>query len=980
MGSIYDILQQPSELKTRQYISSISKSMDIENCKSMINTFLPNTNFTTVNKLIAYCEEEKIPYFKRGEYDVFTLAEIESIIVDLNTQRTLEIVYKNFKSKYPKRLTDMSLKQFEDKLTKLDLIKEGEELNSYMRFTNDVVEYVRKLGKEHTLKESLKLVQDEYPSLNMDLNKLNEMQNRYLIKFVENDTRFFNAKQVEDIKMLSQSCDSIKELFNIFIGMHPEKKCDYFTFIQELSKLKVMSDFPISGQSFTVLEEAYLDELLKSNEDNASLFAMFNKVFPNKYPYMQFVTKLNELKVAKALKKPKNNNWAEARKNPKITALVDYVKNEKDLHTINEWVEIVNKDDRFDNYTYKGLHNLFTRYDLPYSKEAVRGKIKEVSEADIELIRKYAEQGLTLAKIKEAVDKETDTFKDIAEPTFRLRVKEYGIELKAKRGKYDRNGLTNENKPVIKKGGRKGLYTDIYNDVVVTVEGSTLPDALAQLKEKHPDLADRMTEQNLRQFAMRHDMNYIKQMPNRSHSKNSKGAPRSEETDKIYERLKELAKDYTKKECVTIINKEFNKNYTDTYVYDICRHRGELKFKIYEHFTDEMKDMLRPLLSSGLNKREIFKEFCKVYPHTFTVAMFHKCLGVLELENGKIVIHSTDGSKPKIELVQKEPVQETSKSKVVEWHKEPEIEIDEDDFVELNLQEQEDFVEPIQQNTDPMAKYQPIIDEVNETFEKKCRQLHKTGDTHDHTDELINALDILVKYATNRKQLVNLANDHEDILEQYRREVEHEIEIEPWTDNPYCQNKEKAIAMRRREIKYTRDTLNVMSNLLKHIADNKEIFENTLEDLKAKKVERANATFVPLVDANMVKRLKWCRSAGWGSKKAYTPILVTNARIERINKAKAQSDKSVWTEKEITTGTKGALVKQLDKEAHRISTYRVKAEFLVLKGNPFVNKYYDVEATSEEKALEKAKEYFDIISSSNENAQYKIDDIHRLNN
>ena len=183
--------------------------------------------------------------------------------------------------------------------------------------------------------------------------------------------------------------------------------------------------------------------------------------------------------------------------------------------------------------------------------------------------------------------------------------------------------------------------------------------------------------------------------------------------------------------------------------------------------------------------------------------------------------------------------------------------------------------------------------------------------------------------------------------------------------------------MRRREVKYVRDDLTIMSTLLKTISDNITAFEKTAEAMKHRVSQRENSIFIPLVDYTMVKKYDWCRNATLTDKKAYTPILKTNARIDRINTSKSDGRRNIWTEKE---EPKIQNTDQIGKPTnHKVSTYRVKAEFLALKGNPFVNRYYDVRATNEDAARELGKEYFDLISANNDKAQYQITDIYKLN-
>lgn len=862
MGDLYSILQKPDESKLSKFISSKSKQLDIENCLVLVNTYMPVKY--TKDKLINYCKDNNISYFKRGEYDIFTLEEIEFIISNLNTLDTVNSVFKAYKEKYSKRHTDLTLKQFESKLQGLDLIKEGKELNKYMRYTNDVVEFVQDIGKKHTLEESLKPVQDRFPELKIDLGKLKDMKERYLIKFLETDNKFFNDNELKMIKEVSQAVSGIKELYNIFIGAFPNK-CDYITFIKEISSLKMMAYYDTKEDinKFTLVERALLEELCKKEQDNAALYAMFNKVFANRYPYTQFVKKLNELKLENIPSRTTVLNQRKGREpDPTNDVLEDFLNSFKGEKTVNELVEEVNKDKRFRNYKYKSLYNFMKRRNIPYRKTGPVAK-NTLTDEDWEIIKVYINKGYSASLILDKASKEIPLLKEITLSSFRQRLSKKGIRLTDCR---DGEKITRKDLKEKGKTSSRSIYSKIYNDAVVTVEGNTLHQAVIELKAKHPDLADKITYASLSYFARSNNLNYVK-----------------ESIEDKRDRLKKA--------------REIKAEKNNKPEYDLDT--------IIEEMEEEPKDI------------------------------------------GDIVEHVSNN-------IQK-----------VMCNEEPSIDAS---SVNLTGVKQEDDITP----------YMPIIEEVNNTFERKCKQLGIEGDTHTHIQEIINALEVLTYYAKNKADLVRLTNDHEDVLEQYRREVEHEIEMQPFqSTDTYCQNKIKVIGMRRRETKYVRDDLNVMSILLKNINDNIEVYDKTIESLKHRQHIRENSVFMPLVDTNMINRLDWCKQAQLHNKRAYTPILKTNARIDRINRSKAQG-RNFWTEKGPVTAPD---VKQgVDtKKEHRISTYRVKAEFLALNGNPFVNKYYDIRTTNEEVAEEKAKEYFDIISANNGNAQYQIVDVTRLN-
>lgn len=848
MGGIYSILNKSTDVEVNKFLKTVTKRMDIDNCKTMINTYVQGVRFTT-ETLIQHCKDNNIAYFTRGEYDIFTLEEIEFINQVLENG-TYQDAYNKYKEEYPKRHTDLTLQQFENKLNKIkEKEKEkskGEEREQIMRYTNDIVEYVQNLGKEHTIAESLELIQKKYPNLEMDMIKLEDMRERYLIRFITDDNKFFTQEQVDTILKLGKVCKSLKETYNIFIGSYPNK-CTFTQFVIEISKLKTLAIFNLKNKNndFTPLEDAYIVELSDINKDTLALYTDFNMVFPNRCSFVQFSTRLEELKVEKTTGKPK-------------------------------------------------------------------------------------------------VQDKTNTERVLEVATLR------------------KDG---------KKKARTSILDTIYNDVVVTIEGNTIPDALEELKQKHPDIADKLTYSMLSMYAKRRNLNYKKdtsrsgnrKATNKSNiSKPEKSKGRDGLADKIYEYLKEIHNDYTQAECLDLVNKKFGISYKGSYISNLVGRKGKLEFKKYEEFTEEMKKAIKELQGSINNKHDLYCEFSKLFKGTFKAAQFFGLLDKLETEIKEIIVHSTaDTTKPQVEIIPVGVVKEDNEIKPdvkVVWH---------EDSTDIRTNTETNFVESIQQNVE--SPYQPIIDEVNSVFERKCKQLGVEADTTAYTDELISALETIVRFAQHKKDLVARANDHIDILEEYRREVEHEIEIQPWSEtDTYCQNKIKAIALKRRGIKYFKDDISRMDLLLDNVLSNMVTYTKTIESLKHIKRERDNAKYVPRVDTRMVDKYDWCTAGTLNSVRANTPILQTNARLEKARQKRRDTMSNTTVDPNINPKS-------------RISKYRVQAEFMVLDGQVFAKPYHDVFSTSEEKAIEASKTYFDNLSKKKGNAKYTILGATKLN-
>lgn len=813
-----------------------------------------------------------------------------------------------------------------------------------MRYTNDIIEYVVNLGKEHTMEESLKFIQEKYPSLEITEEKLKEMEDRYCIQFRKKGFGIFTDSEVKAIKNLSQTCSNIKQVYDIYNEMYPSK-CNYKDFLKEISQLDVMKMFNVTKdvEEFTPIDKEYVKLLIAEDKDDVSVFAKFNNVFPNKYTNEQFKKLLYNLKIEMGDTKIRYKHTPEEMKEA-----IDYIKS-IEVDTVNNYVELLKKNTSVKRVDSNFIRNLIRRFGLPYKLDANSPKLKaelpEFTNKDIRLLKDIATRCSSIRMMRDEFIKQSNNYKSIGVCKFGERLRKLGIVPLA----IPKRGKPKHTESLVVR--RKGLGI-IYEELVEIAKNRSLYEILEIIQNKHPEIQG-VNSVSLAQYMKRHNIEYLKS------SRLSKKVNGIDGND-VYNRLKELAPNYTMAECLPIICKEFNKNFSRSYIAQLVGKKGKLDFKVYNEFDTEMKNYVKSYLDKDVDVREIQVKFSEKYPHKFTMATFYKCLSKLRKEPTKIIIHNTATTS--------------------------DLAVANKDIVEDSESPNENITEVVNEVAkDDITRFMPIINEVNNTFERKCHQLNKEGDTHTHTNEVINALNVLLKYSDERKKLVRLTNDHEDILEQYRREVEHEIEIQPFSDtDTYPQNKLKVIGMRRREVKYVRDDLNAMTILLKLIEDNKEVFEKTLESLEHLKKTRDNSVFIPIVDVSMIDKYDWCKAGTLWSRKAQTPILKTNARIDRINNSKSQA-RNIWTEKDENINNFNPILEteenetNTSKSVHRISTYRVKAEFLVLKGNPFVNKYYDVKATSEESARVKGINYFDLISANNDNAQYQITDITRLN-
>lgn len=942
--------------KLREYVSSITKKMDIDNCKTMINTFM-SQGFTT-KSLIQYCEENNIPYFKRGQYDIFTLEEIEYIQSCITDKSTIEDIYKLFKEKYPNRYTDIEETHFKSKLEKLELLKGEEEIEEEMQYTNEVIEYIRNISKDFPREQVLNLLNLSYPKLQVTSDKLKEIGDANKIEFF-NDGEYgvFTLGEFKTVMSLMKTCKDMNELYNLFIKSYPSKFKDYEQFCKEADKLEVMklyhnsSTKPKEKTTFdTKDEDNYILCALQGNVDINTLYSNYNKTFSkkigglysSKIGFTEFKRKCIEIK--RQLKSGTKFTNAD------IDLLSKLANGQRTVKQIIAEFENISTT----RCTEAQFRTKLKQINADVAKAPrgnIGGRTKKYDDKFIAELRELCKNNT----LNECVNLLNDKYPE-------LNVTYKGLHMLCSRNniKYlpAQKAENTKSKKSHKVSSRK-LGTDYINYIRELSVNCTADEALKILeRSKYADIYT-ITKSSLNNIRARYNIKFKRPIITRKKITIQNKTIQNTYPEPIkydIEEIRELAKENTSAEVTRLLNEKYNTDYFIVSTVRTMAGKHGIKFAQKTDFDEEDIKFINKLKQDGIqNKKELFMRYCKEFPKKLPLKVFYNLMSNYEvyvqnnfphLSNiNKIVVHNTDGTKPEITgLAQTDTVPEVDTP--VAWHSEqPELA-----HIESTELSGKIDIEPQLIVNDSISKYQPIIDEVNYVFERKCRQLKKEADTHLHTQELIDALKLLQNYAKNTTELTSICNDHEDILEQYIREVDHEIENLPFQDNdPTLQNKIKVIRMRRREVKYVKDDMEVLKPILDTIREHPVKFNNIIASLEQKVKDRENFIFIPVVDVDMCKRYTWCKQGSLYSQKVRTPILTTNKKL---------SKKSVDNSKK----------------------FRAKAEYMAFgNGKPFTDVYYDVYANNSEDARVKATTYFDNLSKSHNNSQYTIQDIYQLN-
>lgn len=918
-----------NEEKLIDYISHISKKVDIDNCKTMVNVAMLQ-NFTT-KSLIQYCEEHQIPYFKRDQYDIFTLEEYEYLKFCADNGVDIDNIYIEFTNKFNNRYKDIDKVRFKQKIEKLNLY--GKEEKDDMRFTNEVVEYVKNISQDFPKEKLVNIINMAYSELQLTEEKLEEMGAKYNIEFYkEGQYGIFTLGEFKTFMGLMKTCKDMKELYELFSKKYP-KFTSYDSFCKEADKLEVMKMYREASYTpkektifFNKEEDEYILQGLKDKISINELYTFYNKKFSSKIGGL-YSTKLGFTEFKR--------KCIEMNKKLKDTTKFD----ENDLELLSKLAngertlkQIITE---FENISSARCTEAQFRYALKKLNVSVkREEVAKVKQSRTKYTKEFIDELRELSKTNTA----EEVFNIVSNKYPELNATKKVLYMLANRNGFKYitayKGRVSKKVKQVKQKSSRGLSEDYINYIRELAKEHTSKEAAELLKDSKWAEIYSVTEHNLNNIRSRYKIKFKSAVRGRV-----KKVHKSNENLKYnFDEISKLAIANTLSETVKLLNKIHNTDtYTSAMVSSFAR-KNNIKFYERVDFDEEDIKYINELKESGITqKRPIFLAYCKKFPCKFRMSNFYKLLDNYDiyvhnnfphLSNVKgIVVHSTDGTAPI--AAEKAVINEN-----IELQTHP------------NIQEENGILELEQQQND-MSKYQPIIDEVETVFERKCKQLNKTADTYLHTQQIVEVLRLLQSYAKNTTNLTSICNDHEDILEQYVREVEHEIENMPFQDtDTTLQNKIKVIRMRRREVKQVKEDIDILSPLLNVIKQNPAMFNNVIMDLEQKVKDRQDVIFIPVIDTDMVKRHDWCKQGSLWSKKVRTPILTTNKKLSKKNMKK----------------------------------YRVKAEYMAFgNSRPFTDVYYDVFATGTDEAREKSTAYFDKLSKEHNNSKYTIQDIYTIN-
>lgn len=780
-----------------------------------------------------------------------------------------------------------------------------------VRLTNEVREYLTNVSKDFPLEQVWELFNMQYPYMtkHKDINYLENLLNENEIEyFREGDLGIFTLREAVAIYNLTKICKSIEEIYSSYNQQFPNK-CDFEKFNNESNKLKSIKEFKEKyniDYKFNMFEISFVSDSIKNKDTVEETYNKFIDRFQSSISYDNFISHYQTIKnhreesVGKKpfeftdsdtelLKKLANGNRSKSQLYQEFSNIS---KTKIGINTFNKRITELNLD----------------------IKDGRKGaKAIEFTDSDIDLIVSLADGTISIASAMEEYNKSSSV--QVSYPTFLRKVKSLGIQNKFASNIHKSSARKSSTKKNQSKG--RTVYTDEF-----------IKD-LTELYLMHPlsKCVDIMNTWGKYDNILQGD-NVIskldKLLSRKGIKKDAKlDMSKRQANDKtgIVSIIQELSKDYTCGEVYDILVKNYN--YKETGHKPFATKWNKItQFKVYDEVADNDMPIIEEIVNSGYIGRAAASEVHIRLPHKYTNAVIYRAISKVKSNPKSIHIHNLTNQDKHIKL-EGTCSQTNEQEEVIAWHQ------------------------------DEVNKFQPIINEVNSVFENRCRKLNVSPKSEDSTNKLIEALKVLLEYSENTREVIKTCTDQEDIIEQYRREIDHEIENLPFSEtDTTAQNKIKVLRMKRREIKNTKensDLINPIANIIQHNASK---FKQVLSVLEKKKEERDNFIFIPLVDTTMIDKYDWCK-AGWaGSARANTPILTTH---------------------------KKEMKEEAKKKNSNIKKFRVQAEYMAWDGKPFHSMYYDIYAVSTEKAIENSKNFFDDLSRKHNNSRYTIKDAYQLN-
>lgn len=781
-----------------------------------------------------------------------------------------------------------------------------------VRITNEVKEYLTNVTKDFPLEQVWELFRMQYPYMtdNKSIDYLkNLLEENEIEYFKEGDLGIFTLREANTIYNLTKICKNMKEIYSAYNQQFPNK-CDFERFNNESDKLECIKEFKRKydiDYKFSMFEISFVRDSILKGDTKKETYNKFIDRFNSSISYDNFDNHYQTIKNYKEegvgkkpfeftdsdielLKKLANGNRSKSQLYQEFSNIS---KTKIGINTFNKRVDELNlniKDGR------KGA------------------KAIELTDNDIDLIKSLANGTISIASAMEEYNKSAST--QVSYPTFLRRVKSLGLQDKFASNVHKSTPRKSNTKKKPSKG--KTIYTDEFiKDLTELYIVHPLSKCVDIMKTwgKYDDI---LQSNNI---LTKLDKLLSRKGIKKDAKIDMKKRQISDEIG-IVSAIQELAKDYTCGEVYDILVRDYNYKETGHKLFATKWNRIT-QFKVYEEVTEEDMVVIEEIVNSGYVGRAAAAEVHIRFPHRYTNAVIYRAISKAKSKPKSIHIHGIT-SQDRIVKLNEQGLSIEEPNEVVAWHQDEQVD-----------------------------KFQPIIDEVNSVFENRCKKLNVSTKSEDSTNKLIEAIKVLLEYSEDTKEVIKTCTDQEDIIEQYRREIDHEIENLPFSDtDTTAQNKIKVLRMKRRGIKNTKENSDLMNPIANIIQHNASKFRQVLATLEKKKEERDNFIFIPLVDTTMVNKYEWCK-AGWaGSARANAPILTTH---------------------------KKEMKEEAKKKGSNIKKFRVQAEYMAWDGKPFHTMYYDIYAVSTEKAIENSKNFFDDLSRKHNNSRYTIKDAYQLN-
>ena len=709
--------------------------------------------------------------------------------------------------------------------------------------------------------------------------------------------------------------EQVWELFNMqYPYMTKNRSIGYLEKLLEENKIEYFRKGDLG--IFTLREANIIYNLTKICKNINEIYSAYNQQYPNRCDFEKFDKESNKLECIKEFKekygKSDKMNMFE------ISFISDSIKNkDTEEETYQKY------KDRFKNsVTFKDFHSHYSV--IKNHKEEGKGKPPiNFTDSDVELLYKLANGNRNKSQLYNEFSNISST--KMSKATFDRKIKDLDLNITDGRDKSKKKEKLNS---IDGRSNRIDYSNEFIEDLTNLYNKNSLNKCIEIMKtwNKYNDI---LSKDNLHSRLSKFlSQRGIKKGDSSKEVilKDTKENVNCEELD-IDNIIKELAKDHTVSETFDIVVNDYNfTKYCNVNSFN-SKYSKLVNFKVYDKITDEDTKVIIDVINSGYVGRAASSEVSRRLPHKYRTNIILKAISDIKSELkskpeiNTIHIHGITKPDTIIQVNDTSVNNQTEVEQSIAWH--------------------------------GSDKFQPIINEVNSVFEDRCRKLNVPTKAEDSTDKLIEALKVLLEYTEDTKEVIKVCTDQEDIIEQYRREIDHEIENLPFSEtDTTAQNKIKVLRMKRRGIKNTKensDIINPIANIIQHNASK---FKQVLAALEKKKEERDNFIFIPLVDTTMIEKYEWCKSGGFGSVRANTPILTTH---------------------------KKEMKEEAKKKNSNIKKFRVQAEYMAWDGKPFHSMYYDIYAVSTEKAIENSKNFFDDLSRKHNNSRYTIKDAYQLN-